>query len=466
MKKNIVLCIAFILVLGAFSSVLADDKVTSTKTLLPASFKAGDTFTFGRYEQDNKKTTRPEPIEWLVLAVENGRVLIISKYGLDQVSYNSENADVSWETCRLRAWLNNEFINTAFNAEEQSKIAWVTNKNPSSLTSATKSFTTEPQPDGNDTLDRVFLLSIDEANRFFPTAEALECEPTKYAEEKGVMTTWLNPPFGKCGWWLRTRVGYAISQGTRDYYAAEASGFGIREATVYNFWIAVRPALWLDPSGTAEFSEPTEPAQTYALADDGRYIDSCRMKSYLKPGDHAEVVTELGLKLRKKPAGSETGVQAFKGKDVKILDGPTCVNGYVWFEIDFLGYRGWCMEGKDGMYYLHKTNGTPTNPDSSGSSSNPIPTGVPSTSNTSGFMNQSKLKIGDTVNIVNTTGLQMFFNPAGKAMADKQAFPGKTAKITDGPKIIDGVIWWEIDFLGYRGWVTEFVPPKTYYLEK
>lgn len=81
---------------------------------------------------------------------------MISRYALDCRPYNKSDTAVTWESCTLRAWLNSEFLNEAFNGEEHALIPMVTvsaDKNPS--------YDTEP---GKDTQDRVFLLSIKEAD--------------------------------------------------------------------------------------------------------------------------------------------------------------------------------------------------------------------------------------------------------------------------------------------------------------
>ena len=41
--------------------------------------KVGEIITFGRYSQDDWETS---PIEWIVLAKEEARVLLLSRYGL------------------------------------------------------------------------------------------------------------------------------------------------------------------------------------------------------------------------------------------------------------------------------------------------------------------------------------------------------------------------------------------------
>jgi hypothetical protein len=47
------------------------------------------------------------------------------------------------------------------------------------------------------------------------------------------------------------------------------------------------------------------------------------------------------------------------GKGVQILEGPLCVEGYVWWKVRLLpnGITGWTAEGKDDVYWLVPCNG-------------------------------------------------------------------------------------------------------------
>ena len=103
------------------------------------------------------------------------------------------------------------------------------------------------------------------------------------------------------------------------------------------------------------------PSETQLPVDEhGVYIDSCPMKSFLKKGDKAEVAITSGLLIRESPFGTPTGNQAFSGKEIDIISDPVCVNGVVWYKVNFIGHEGWCMEGKDGEYYLCKADSNKT----------------------------------------------------------------------------------------------------------
>lgn len=62
----------------------------------------GDIVYFGSYEQDNNTSNGREDIEWLVLAKEGDKTLVISKYALDCRCYHTSYLEhVTWETCSL-----------------------------------------------------------------------------------------------------------------------------------------------------------------------------------------------------------------------------------------------------------------------------------------------------------------------------------------------------------------------------
>ena len=139
--------------------------------------------------------------EWRVLDIQDGRALLITEYGIDCRPYNDELADVTWETCSLRAWLNGDFYNS-FSEEDRARILTVTNENPDAFFEGTGAdLGTHTVEGGNDTEDTFFCLSVDEANQYFCTdsEEDMLCKPTQEAIDKGVFLD-----NGYCTWWLRS----------------------------------------------------------------------------------------------------------------------------------------------------------------------------------------------------------------------------------------------------------------------
>lgn len=178
-----------------------------------------DCIYFGNYWQEDtngdgtsNKSDNKTPIKWRVLSVSGNDVFLLSDQNLSNQPYNTfhnrEELDTKWETCTLRSWLNgydsktnlngkdytsNNFLDAAFDASEQAAIIDTNvpvNDNPTVF------------PDnGNDTVDKVYLLSAVEIMK----------------EEYGFQSTWnktatriaknsmhIYNSDGNGAWWLRT----------------------------------------------------------------------------------------------------------------------------------------------------------------------------------------------------------------------------------------------------------------------
>ena len=161
---------------------------------------------------------------------------MISKYALDCQPYNKKYTNVTWETCSLRKWLNDTFLNAAFSKEEQAMISTMTvsaDKNPD--------YSTSP---GSSTQDQIFLLSIPEVKRYFSSDEERRCVPTAYAIAQGAHTSNNYSVGGKatCWWWLRSPgLNSNGAAGVDDVGSVGSNGF-----YVSYFNVAVRPALWIN----------------------------------------------------------------------------------------------------------------------------------------------------------------------------------------------------------------------------
>lgn len=188
------------------------------------------------YQQNNNESTEKEVIEWLVLSKEDDKMLVISRYALDRQQYNTPYSNVTWETCSLRIWLHGTFINDVFTPDEQKMIqitSVAADKNPSYYTSP-----------GNNTTNKVFLLSITEANKYFSSDIERKCIPTEYAIAQGAFTSNIYSVGDKvtCWWWLR-------SPGNNPSNAANVSSDGSvnRDGLNVNYFHgAVRPAIWIN----------------------------------------------------------------------------------------------------------------------------------------------------------------------------------------------------------------------------
>ena len=233
-----------------------------------ADAEVGDHVSFGTYEQDSDNSNGPEEIEWIVIDKNDGKALLLSRYALDARAYNDTFVPITWENCTLRSWLNNDFCNSAFSTEEQELIFQNVNENADSFDFYPKDECEGGAEGGNDTEDRVFLLSIHEVQQLFGANltydrssknDSLICYPTKQALINGARCVsedeykryWRDDGYpaeiiGATLWWLR-------SPGSGHYYSTVVYKDGELDdwRLKHEFGddasdIAVRPAIYLE----------------------------------------------------------------------------------------------------------------------------------------------------------------------------------------------------------------------------
>lgn len=176
-----------------------------------SSKNIGDTIVFGYDEED---------IEWMILDKQKNKMLVISKYVLDDQPYNERYETTTWENCSLRSFLNLDYINYLFDEYEQEIIIESKLINDDNEKEGTEG--------GNDTKDKIFLLSVKEANKYF------------VSDEKRIA---YNKNGDACYWWLRSP----------GYYGQHASGVcsdghidSESSAWFETDVMCVRPAMWID----------------------------------------------------------------------------------------------------------------------------------------------------------------------------------------------------------------------------
>jgi len=195
--------------------------------------------------------------KWLVLDVQGSNALIISEQILEQRDYHG----FYWEKCSLRSYLNGEYYNNKFTAEEKARIIETRNSNPPNPWYGTTG--------GAETIDKIFLLSLDEVVKYFGDSGDLKNKKRKKADEekstvdvdKGIydIVTFespdghlLNDKYNQARiakeadgkqwfWWLRS-PGEDPSSAVIVLYDGEVNveGFGVLDDDV-----GVRPALWI-----------------------------------------------------------------------------------------------------------------------------------------------------------------------------------------------------------------------------
>ena len=196
----------------------------SKESVKPTPHEIGDIIQFGAYQ-------------WRVLDVQAGRALIISVNVLEQRIYHAQSGSITWADCSLRNYLNDAFYNSeAFTSSDRSRIVQVTNTNANNQWYDTNG--------GTNTLDRIFLLSLNEVVDYFGDSGQLANKPTsdifwigdQYNSQRiatyNDVSTW---------WWLR-------SPGGSNDNASNVGGGGlilVNGNDVNNYEGGVRPALWI-----------------------------------------------------------------------------------------------------------------------------------------------------------------------------------------------------------------------------
>lgn len=188
-----------------------------------SELSVGQTVSMGSYEQDGNTSNGAEPISWIVLDVHGDKALLISQYCLDAAQFHSKQTAVTWETCNLRKWLNETFLNKAFTATESAQILDTKISTPKSAYGN--------KSGGNDTTDKIFCLSSDEANTYFSSD----------ADRKGTLTKYASGRTSYNWWWTRSPGG--------ETDAAKAIVNGNGAVTTGGNWVdnndSVRPAMWI-----------------------------------------------------------------------------------------------------------------------------------------------------------------------------------------------------------------------------
>jgi hypothetical protein len=142
----------------------------------------------------------------------DNKLFIITSKIVEARAYNAVYRDTTWEQCTLRKYLNGEFYNK-FSETEKAIVAdtkVVNADNPSYDTNG-----------GNDTTDKIFLLSIDEVKKYFKD------------DNDRALGSW---------WWLRS-PGYTSRYAASVYYGGLVDVNG--DIVDYGGG-GVRPALWLN----------------------------------------------------------------------------------------------------------------------------------------------------------------------------------------------------------------------------
>lgn len=202
-----------------------------------SDINVGQIVRFGRYEQDDNDVTGKEDLEWIVLDVQGDAVLLISRYGLHRMTFNPRSNKETWSNSGIRTWLNKTFYNDAFNSAEKDAI--LTTEIDDSLSTCDPS--APPKRIGDNTQDKVFLLSYVEMSQYLPTDYDRMCVPTAKAKAEGCNVSdqrYLDGEYKTCWYWMRSPA-YNNNVCVVDWNGK------IETCYMNHTYGVVRPTLWV-----------------------------------------------------------------------------------------------------------------------------------------------------------------------------------------------------------------------------
>ena len=210
----------------------------------------GDYIKFGNYPQTANGDI--QPIEWQILAKEENKMLLISKYALESKCFDNDCVK-NWKKSEIRHWLNVEFYNKAFSENEKKLIRYSSISTEVEIKKKVgfgfvKSLFGEEEDFkfirvSELTDDYIFLLSDDEVITYFSDEEdERKCKATEYARVKYVNINGIDlEDDGYCCWWLRSPG--LVYEDAIDIIFDDGSFCG---DACWSGYELVRPALWVN----------------------------------------------------------------------------------------------------------------------------------------------------------------------------------------------------------------------------
>jgi len=250
--------------LNGYQDSAALKRQANLKLLLSGDIKVGDIIKFGDYKGFNS---------WRVLNVTDSEALIITEEAVDHYMFDQSRNNWNNDSCEIRLWLNDAFIREAFTDDERSLIV-------------------------NRIGDNVFLLSIEEAYRYF----------------KDDADRFLPDDEDNFGWWLRSEGAYSDHAACVDshyYYSGHISDEG---GLVY-IPRGVRPAVWIkrNENGTPDKKENVSESGDFVLVQSGSETELIGLTE--KGKKQEKLMIPAGVQLFGDIAGSEAKNVSFESDE-------------------------------------------------------------------------------------------------------------------------------------------------------
>lgn len=192
------------------------------------SARAGDTIWFGSWHTAADGT--PAELEWRVLERDDDKLFLLCRDIIDCRQFGSAGY---WNQSELRTWLNEEFINSAFSAQEQQRISLT------KVTFTSTRYNSDTHSQEITTLqseDKIYLLSDNEIHRY--DLEQEQSDYTEYGAVQYVSHNTADQHSDEDCWWLRDRKTSGVEvKYCDDYFATTA---------FHREYHGVRPVMWIE----------------------------------------------------------------------------------------------------------------------------------------------------------------------------------------------------------------------------
>ena len=185
-----------------------------------------------------------EPISWTILEEKDGKALVLCDTVIEILAFDESNSN-NYEESTIRAWLNENFINTAFGELAQDVIATIEVDNSNASTGyGNARFTCD------NTFDKIFLLSRAELKNtlygFTTDGTVEDANRKKQASEYAIAR--LNGGYvatSGAWWWMRTGAPHATDTTRADLAHTVKINGTINNVTVNSTTGGVVPAMWI-----------------------------------------------------------------------------------------------------------------------------------------------------------------------------------------------------------------------------
>lgn len=187
----------------------------------------GSIVQLGKYEQ-NGDLSEKEPIEWIVLAKNEDKLLLMSRYIIEKIRFGYT---PYWKNSEIRKWLNDDFYLNSFDDSERAKIQRM-------ITS-------------DETDDMVFLLSSEEARLLFRTDSMRTAYITERLKNEGFKSY-----HDEGQWWTRSvstatnGKGVVVVETDGNVRSAGSNPKAPEEYTYTD--VGARPVICINLAGTTD----------------------------------------------------------------------------------------------------------------------------------------------------------------------------------------------------------------------